>query len=210
MTVFLKVIRALLPRRCPGCDHQLGAEVGLCQACQAALTPRTEWHSPLRPQPEPHLVTLGRYVGPTRRAVRALKFGGAHDLSGVLGQTLARGIPAVWGVASVVPVPLHSGRQRERGFNQSMLLAEVIGRELSIPAVPAVRRIRATAQQAKLHAADRSANLAGAFRADAALLPLGPVLLIDDVMTSGSTLSACRDALNAAGVEELYYAVIAR
>lgn len=210
MTTFLNVIRALLPRRCPGCDAQLGAEAGLCAACRAALMPRIEWHSPMRPQPEPHLVTLGRYVGTTRRAVRALKYGGAQDLSGVLGTVLARGIPAEWGVASVVPVPLHSGRQRERGFNQSMLLAEVVGRELGIPAVPAVRRIRATTQQAKLHATERSANLAGAFQADAGRLPRGPVLLLDDVMTSGSTLLACRDALTAAGVREFYYAVIAR
>jgi ComF family protein len=210
LSALLGFVRVLLPRSCPGCGRQLGAEAGLCGVCRTSLTPRTEWHSPMRPQPEPHLVTLGRYVGPTRRAVRALKFGGAHDLSGVLGQTLARGIPPGWGVSCVVPVPLHTSRQRERGFNQSMLLAEVVGRELGIPAVPAVRRIRATAQQAKLHAADRSANLVGAFRADAALLPRGPVLLLDDVMTSGATLLACRDALNAAGVHQLYYAVIAR
>ncbi|MFB9992100.1 ComF family protein [Deinococcus oregonensis] len=210
MTALLKVMRALLPRRCPGCDTQLGAEAGLCGSCRAALMPRIEWHSPMRPQPEPHLVTLGRYVGTTRRAVRALKYGGAQDLSGVLGSVLARGIPAAWGVASVVPVPLHTSRQRERGFNQSMLLAEVVAQHLSIPAVPAVRRIRATAQQAKLHATERGANLAGAFQADAGRLPRGPVLLLDDVMTSGSTLLACRDALNAAGVGAIYYAVVAR
>ncbi|MEW5935972.1 MAG: ComF family protein, partial [Bacillota bacterium] len=196
--------------RCPGCDGQLGREAGLCGRCRAGLRPRMEMHSPLSSRPQGHLVTLGPYQGVTRRAVRALKFGRARDLAGVLGAALARGIPAGWNVQAVVPVPLHPRRERERGFNQSALLAEVVAVTLGVPCVLALRRTRATAQQARLHATERVTNLAGAFQADPRLLPSGPVLLLDDVMTTGSTLLACRDALHGAGVTRVYFAVLAR
>lgn len=202
-------LRALLPRGCPGCDGQLGREAGLCAGCRAQLRPRVERYSPLSPRPQGHLVTLGPYRGVTRRAVRALKFGGARELAEVLGAALAAGVPAVWGVRAVVPVPLHPRRERERGFNQSALLAGVVAARLGVPCVPALRRTRATAQQARLHAAERVMNVAGAFQADPRLLPSGPVLLLDDVMTTGSTLLACRDALAGAGVKPVYFAVLA-
>ncbi|MCP2015772.1 ComF family protein [Deinococcus sp. HSC-46F16] len=210
MTGLGDLLRALLPRPCPGCEAQLGRERGLCPACRAALRPRVETHSPLSPRPMPHLVTLGPYRGVTRRAARALKFGGARDLAGALGERLAAGVPPEWGVRAVVPVPLHASRERERGFNQAELLGQAIAAELGVPCVPALRRTRATAQQARLHAAERGANLAGAFQADGRRLPAGPVLLLDDVLTTGSTLIACRDALHAAGAGPVYFAVVAR
>ncbi|CAM3773205.1 amidophosphoribosyltransferase [Deinococcus frigens] len=201
--------RTLLPRACPGCGAQLGAEVGLCRACRAGLHARVESHSPLRPHPEPHLLTLGRYRGVGRRAVRALKFGGARDLAGVLGQALAAGVPPDWDVGAVVPVPLHPSRQRQRGYNQAELLAREVARHLQIPCVDALSRTRATRQQARQHAAGRY-EMAGAFAVKTGRLPSGPLLLVDDVMTSGSTLQACQDVLHAAGAAEIYIAVIAR
>jgi ComF family protein len=208
--MFAGVLRALLPRRCPGCDAQLGQAAGLCLNCRAALTPRVEAYSPLSPRPEGHLVTLGAYRGTTRRAVRALKFGGARELAGALGGALAAGVPAGWGVGAVVPVPLHAARERERGFNQSALLAGALADVLGVPCVPALRRTRVTAQQARLHATERRANVTGAFQADVRRLPPGVVLLVDDVLTTASTLLACRDTLHAAGVERVYFAVVAR
>ncbi|GGL91091.1 amidophosphoribosyltransferase [Deinococcus aerolatus] len=201
--------RTLLPRACPGCGAQLGTEAGLCRACRAGLTARVESHSPLRPRPEPHLVTLGRYQGVGRRAVRALKFGGARDLAGVLGEALAAGVPPEWGVGAVVPVPLHPSRQRQRGYNQAELLAREVARQLGVPCVDALRRTRATHQQARQQAAGRH-EMAGAFAVRPGRLPSGPLLLLDDVMTSGSTLLACQDALHAAGAAEVYVAVVAR
>lgn len=201
--------RTLLPRACPGCGAQLGAQVGLCRACRAGLHAQVESHSPLRPRPQPHLVSLGRYRGVPRRAVRALKFGGARELAGVLGGALAAGVPPQWNVGAVVPVPLHPARQRQRGYNQAELLAREVARQLGVPCVEALRRTRATAQQARQHAAGRN-EMAGAFAVRPGRLPPGPILLLDDVMTSGSTLIACQDALHAAGVAEVYVAVVAR
>lgn len=204
------LLRALLPRSCPGCGGQLGRTPGLCAECRAGVRPRLERYSLLSPRPEPHLVTLGSYRGVPRRAVRALKFGGARDLAGVLGGALAGGVPPGWGVGSVVPVPLHPRRERERGYNQSALLAEAVAASLGVPCVRAVRRTRATAQQARLRAHERAANLSGAFVADASRVPAGAVLLVDDVLTTGHTLLACRGALEAAGLGPVYFAVVAR
>ncbi|MFK7602257.1 ComF family protein [Deinococcus sp. SM5_A1] len=201
--------RTLFPRACPGCGAQLGQQIGLCRACQAALHARVESYSPLRPYPEPHLVTLGRYRGVSRRAVRALKFGGARELAGVLGGALAAGIPVNWDIGAVIPVPLHPSRQRQRGYNQAELLAREVARRLDVPSVDALSRTRATRQQARQHAAGRN-EMAGAFAAGPGRLPSGPLLLIDDVMTSGSTLLACQETLYAAGASEIYVAVIAR
>lgn len=204
-------LKALLPRACPGCGAQLGREVGLCPRCRAGLHARLESHSPLiQTSTEPHLLTLGPYRGVLRRSVRALKFGGARDLARPLGQAMAAGIPASWQVQAVIPVPLHPRRLRERGFNQAELLAQVIAAELSAPCLPLLSRTRYTSQQAKKHASERQ-HLTGAFSV-AGPLPPGALLLIDDVLTTGATLLACRDTLLAAGVQEsqLKYAVIAR
>jgi len=131
-------------------------------------------------------------------------------VAGALGEALASGIPASWGIGAVVPVPLHPRRERERSFNQAELLGRAVAASLGVPCVPALRRTRATAQQARLHSLERVGNLAGAFTADPSCLPAGPVLLLDDVLTTGSTLLACRDALQTAGVSELYFAAVAR
>ncbi|CAM3428030.1 ComF family protein [Deinococcus deserti] len=202
--------RTLLPRSCPGCGQQLGPEAGLCSGCRAALKPQVQSHSPLSSRAEPHLVTLGAYRGPLRRSVRALKYSGARDLAGILGGALARGVPPEWRVEAVIPVPLHVSRQRERGFNQSELLACRLAHELGAVCVPkALMRGRQGLSQARQQGAQRQ-NLHGHFQADLRNLPSGPVLLLDDVLTSGRTLLACRDALQEAGVGELYYAVVAR
>ncbi|WP_309569713.1 ComF family protein [Deinococcus sp.] len=202
-------LRRLLPQPCPGCGAQLGAQVGLCAACRAGLRAHVDSHSPLRARPQPHLVTLGEYRGVRRRAVRALKFAGARDLAGVLGEVLAAGIPAAWHVAAIVPVPLHSSRRRQRGFNQAEVLGRAMAAHQGVPCVDALVRTRATSQQAKQHAAQRD-HMHGAFEARPGVLPPGAVLLVDDVLTTGSTLVACQRALQDAGVTDVYATVIAR
>ncbi|GAA5500636.1 hypothetical protein Dxin01_00358 [Deinococcus xinjiangensis] len=202
----LNFLRALLPRACAGCGAQLGREAGLCAACRAQLHPQLERHSPLQAETEPHLLTLGRYKGVLRRSVRALKYGGAREMARPLGQALAAGVPAEWQIAAVVAVPLHGRRQRERGYNQAELLAQEIAAQLGVPYLSLLTRTRATEQQAKRHASERAGNLKGAFRLSGTL-PSGTVLLVDDVMTTGATLLACKEALAGA---KLKYAVVAR
>ena len=111
----------------------------------------------------------------------------------------------------IVPVPLHSARQRERGFNQASLLAALLGAQTSIPSKPLLDRIRYTNTQTALDRSERMENLHNAFRlrknADVRGLR---VLLIDDVLTTGSTLSECARVLKRAGALSVYAATVAR
>ncbi len=111
----------------------------------------------------------------------------------------------------IVPVPLHPTRERERGFNQASLLAESLGAQISTPSQPLLERIRYTTTQTALDRAERMENLHNAFRlrknADVRGLR---VLLIDDVLTTGSTLSECARVLKRAGATSVHAATAAR
>jgi ComF family protein len=111
----------------------------------------------------------------------------------------------------IIPVPLHPARERQRGFNQAGLLAELLSAHMSIQARPALERIRYTTTQTAFDRAERMENLHGAFRlrknADVRDLH---VLLIDDVLTTGSTLSECARILKEAGARSVHAATAAR
>jgi ComF family protein len=111
----------------------------------------------------------------------------------------------------IVPVPLHPTRLRERGFNQARLLAELLSARISIRCKRVLKRIRYTTTQTALDRAERIENLHNAFRlrknADVRGLQ---VLLIDDVVTTGSTLSECARVLKRAGAISVYAATAAR
>ena len=111
----------------------------------------------------------------------------------------------------IVPVPLHPARQRERGFNQAALLADLLADSMQVPARLVLERTRYTTTQTAYDRAERMENLAGAFRLrknrDVRDLR---VLLIDDVLTTGSTLSECARVLKVAGAISVHAATAAR
>jgi len=111
----------------------------------------------------------------------------------------------------IVPVPLHPARQRERGFNQASLLAELLSAQTAIRSKPVLERIRYTTTQTALDRSERMENLHNAFRlrknADVRGLR---VLLIDDVLTTGSTLNECARVLKRAGAMSVHAATAAR
>ena len=111
----------------------------------------------------------------------------------------------------IVPVPLHPARERERGFNQALLLAELLVPALTAPLRPVLERTRYTTTQTAYDRAERMENLHGAFRLrkkqDVRDLR---VLLIDDVLTTGSTLSECARILKGAGAISVHAATAAR
>lgn len=110
-----------------------------------------------------------------------------------------------------VPVPLHPARERDRGFNQAGLLADILSRRMSIKVKPVLERIRYTTTQTAFDRAERMENLRDAFRlrknADVRGLR---VLLVDDVLTTGSTLSECARILKGAGAQSVYAVTAAR
>ena len=111
----------------------------------------------------------------------------------------------------IIPVPLHPARERERGFNQAALLAELISERMSIQSKPILKRIRYTTTQTAFDRAERMENLRNAFclRKNMNVRSLR-VLLIDDVLTTGSTLSECARVLKDAGALSVYAATAAR
>lgn len=144
--------------------------------------------------------------GPARELVHALKYGGWSALAEPMARRMAAeplGLEAEEEVRRVVAVPTSAARVRERGYNQSALLAREVARIRGWECLPdALVRARSTGSQTALHPTERRANVAGAFAPAAGLGPAlrrEHVLLIDDVWTTGATALACCDALLAAG-----------
>jgi ComF family protein len=113
------------------------------------------------------------------------------------------------GVEALLPVPLHPSRVRLRGFNQSLELAKHLQRQLGLPILHCIERHKPTATQASLPAADRAANVKGAFRLCQPVLHQR-IAIIDDVVTTGSTVNELAGILSAAGVAEIEVWCIAR
>jgi ComF family protein len=139
-------------------------------------------------------------------------------LAGTLAGYMERALSIDASFDAVVPVPLHWRKQWDRGFNQSDLLARHIASRRGIPVLHALRRKRATAVQAGLASAGRRRNVAGAFllRSGAKMEKIDPrlagrkILLIDDVMTTGATASACASVLKRGGAKSVSLLTLAR
>ncbi len=160
-------------------------------------------------------VSAYRSRGIVREVMHDFKYGGQLHLRHLLGRWLgeALGDPrlAERPFDCLVPVPLHPARERERGFNQAQVLAKLLGRASGLPVRPLLQRIRYTTTQTQFDRDERMENLAGAFRLRrGATVQECRVLLIDDVLTTGSTLSECAAVLKKAGARSVYAATAAR
>ena len=155
---------------------------------------------------------FGSYEGTLRELIHLYKYAGIRTLSQPLGDLLGRALPIEEHFDAVTAVPLHWRKQWHRGFNQSELLARAMARRRGVPVVRALRRARSTAAQAGLSNSDRRRNVSAAFRAVGGVQKLAGkrVLLIDDVMTTGSTAAACARALKQAGVAKVVLLTVAR
>jgi ComF family protein len=157
----------------------------------------------------------GRYDGALREIIHAFKYEGRRSLAQPLGSLLReRNTRAFDAAACVVPVPLFAWRRLRRGFNQAADLAA----RLDLPVVHALWRVRITASQTGLTAAERRRNVRGAFRLSplmsaktrARYIEDRVVVLVDDVMTTGATSDACADVLLTAGACEVRVVTLAR
>lgn len=149
------------------------------------------------------------YEGRAAQAVQRLKFDRVTSLAGPMAAILATFAEEEFGpyFDTVVPVPIHIGRRRMRGFNQAELLASSFDRETVRKDV--LHRVKATRPQVGLSIMERTTNLIGAFECKG-LLEGDSVLLIDDVTTSGATAKECAAALKRAGAARVYMLAFAR
>ena len=228
----------LLPAHCAACGSPAPADARLllCEACAKALAghiaapycPRCGRHvgphtadetgcmfCRLYPIRHEATVRLSAYEGPMKALVLRCKYQRRMEIASLLGRLLAERLAlASWAdaVDLVVPVPLHWTRRLKRGFNQAEIMARTVaGAGRKRFAARVLRRVRATPPQSRLESARRPGNVRGAFRLGFVPPSLKGrhVLLVDDVMTSGSTVSECARMLKRAGVAAVYVAVVA-
>lgn len=156
-----------------------------------------------------------RYEGVVGDALRSLKYNNGlwvvEDLAELLFACVRAEYPGT-GFDIITSVPLFPPRRRARGFNQSALLGEALGRRLQLPFREGLlRRVRSTASQTDLTASQRAANVCGAFRVGLFARSAGRrILLVDDVMTTGATVNACAKVLRQGGAESVHVITVAR
>jgi ComF family protein len=155
--------------------------------------------------------SYGSYEGTLRELIHLFKYEGVRPLARNFGRFLTQALPREAGFEVIVPMPLHWFKQWQRGFNQSDLLAREIGKTWGVPVRHAIRRKKATLPQAGLTNAKRRLNMSGAFVAKPGR-PLDGmrVLLVDDVVTTGATASACARVLKRAGASHVALLALAR
>jgi ComF family protein len=205
-----RLLDLLYPPRCGGCDRR---GTLFCDACLPAIA------VPLYDREGVEgvrlLISAGAFDGPLRTAIHNFKYESdtplARPLAQMLSDVLARDENAALDgdPPALVPVPLHVERRKARGYNQSELLARELSKLTGWRVVKGLERIRETRSQVGLSAQERRQNMQGAFAWRGDAVPQR-VLLVDDVCTSGATLSQCAAALRAAGVEEVYAATVAK
>jgi len=206
-SLIARLLNLFFPDHCTSCGA-LGEL--LCEACKAGLRPYPGGDRPIVELDGAEVAHL--YGGALRPAIHALKYRGCRRVAAPLGDLMAAHL---WAhplrADALLPVPLHPERQRERGYNQSELLAERVGVACGLPIVRAgFQRVRATTKQAQqTNAQGRRENMRGAFVWQGGRLPRH-ILLVDDVLTTGSTLVACAEALRAAGTVEVRALALAR
>ncbi len=160
-------------------------------------------------------VAAYRSRGVVREVMHDFKYSRKIHLQRLLGRWLSETLedPRLAGrrFDCIVPVPLHPARQRERGFNQAQLLATELQRSAGLPLDDLLQRIRYTTTQTQFDRQERMENLRGAFRLRRGRDVQGwRMLLVDDVLTTGSTLSECAEILKNAGALTVHAATVAR
>jgi ComF family protein len=197
----------LAPPVCAGCGGHAGAGEPLCGPCRLEL----RWLSGVAVAAGVRVFAPLAYEGPARAMVRALKFRGATLAAGAMAAQIAAGAPrGVLDRGVLVPVPLHPGRRRRRGFNQAERLAAELSRRTGLRVADCLRRSGTARTQVGRDRAERLVGVAGTVGVrDGADAPRRAIL-VDDVVTTGATLAACAAALRAAGAWEVSAVAYAR
>ena len=214
-----RALETVFPARCAGCAR---GPWPFCDDCRSALVSlEPPWCRRCgRPWPRsvercrdcpPAAIDSARapflYAGPARAAILRLKFSGWRTVADALASAMLAGAPPL-AVDAVTWVPLGRRRTAERGYDQSRAIAAATARGLGVPMLPLLRRPVATAPQARRPAAGRRRAMRGAFETVGHAPP--SVVLVDEVLTTGATASACADALRSSGARRVHLMTAAR
>ena len=212
MNIGKLLLDLLFPRRCSFCHRLTRKDAAVCPHCREKL-PYTRTAAV---QSIPH--TAGccsplYYVEDVRRSLLRYKFGGITMYAEVYGEFMAKAIDDNHIFCdSITWVPLSRRRLRSRGYDQARLLAEDLAERMMLPCVPTLRKRRHTrAQSATGNAEKRRRNIKNAYEAiDAKAIQGKRLLLVDDIVTTGATLSECASVLRKAGAAEIFAVTVAR
>lgn len=225
-----RLLKALLPQRCALCQQRTGDDSPLCAACRQRLPGLPPAHCPRCADFSAAGIICGRcqstppafdgvispwlYAEPVDQLVQALKYRHQLHLAPWFGRqlltTLKARTPTLGKIDVIVPLPLHPARMKTRGFNQALEIARPIARELGKPLLRfAASRVRDTAPQAGLPRDERQRNMQGAFECHTDLSGQA-VLVIDDVLTTGSSAHELARTLKIHGAREVWVAAAAR
>lgn len=215
-SLWTRILDLIAPRLCVCCGHRLAvSEQVICANCTLHL-PRTNFQEDALENPMARRfwgrlpierATAYFYYAPgsaTSRAIRMLKYENRPDIGETLGRMAAmeaKGSGFFEGIDLIIPMPLTKRRRWQRGYNQSLEIARGISEVTGIPICDtAVRRIGFKKSQTQLHYVERQENVEGSFELhDAAAVRGRHLLLVDDIVTSGATMTACGNALEKAG-----------
>ena len=235
-SAFARLLDFIYPRLCVACEGAVGSEgTSLCWDCRSTVhliqppfcavcgdpaEGRIE-HEYTCPWCEEGDVffekarSAARYRAVLRTALQAFKYRKVTSLSNDFGPLMTACLQVHYSKVpfdAVTFVPLHATRERSRTYNQARILAQGLAAQLGLsPVVRSLKRVRATTTQTDLTAAERRANVKGAFEAvDGAWLAGRSLLLVDDVMTTGATVNECARVLKDVGVARVHVMTLAR
>ena len=211
----------MYPKRCAGCGRRgdwvcAGCDAAFirfappwCLVCGVPVSFPCHCHS--LPEGVSSIRSAGSFDGWLRGAITQCKYHGEWGRIEDLATMLAEVASDLRPIDALVPVPLHSSRLRHRGFNQSHLLTIHAAKILNVQVAPVLVRTRRTEAQVRLGAAQRLRNIQGAIQVLPGSLVLGKnLIVVDDVVTTGSTLAACAATLVRAGADTVHALTVAR
>lgn len=200
------LIDCLFPVSCVQC----GAEgTWWCQVCRGSNNFFPHFFD--TPPPLDGLVAIFLYnsESPTGKLIQQFKYNHGSAIAELWAEILPTELPETMASATVIPVPLYSRRERERGYNQAAIIGQLLANKLQRPfASDVIRRVRATRQQAKLSRSERAENVRDVF---ISLRPAsGNIILVDDVFTTGSTMTECAAVLKKSGARRVFGFALAK
>jgi len=230
MSLAGELLTLLFPPACSACATLLELDAPFCEPCTLATEPVPLPGCPRCAEPLEQPGVCSRclrappsfraaraafvHTGPLARAIHRFKYEGHSELALPLARALAEAsrewLGSLGGEPVLVPIPLHHRRLIRRGYDQAALLARALARATGLPVRSTLlRRIRATRRQVGLTEAQRTENVHRAFSARGSL-PGGPVVLVDDVLTTGATARGACEALREVGTRWVYVLTLAR
>ncbi|MFQ5922967.1 MAG: double zinc ribbon domain-containing protein [Anaerolineales bacterium] len=198
---------------CDECDMSMvRVTEPLCQLCGYPLENRRSCPSCASRRPTLQARSYARYTGRVTQALLHLKYRPDRRLASVMGAWLEElYLQEGWSGEVVVPVPLGKHKMQQRGFNQAALLAEAFGSRAGLPVDSScLKRVKDTRSQVGLDPHERWHNVRQAFRAETPSFESANVLVVDDLFTTGATLSACATAIRATGAHSVIGLTVAR